>query len=64
MEIVSKALQTRNELTIKEVRKSLSEARLQNGTITALFERTGKETVSFSMKQHTYMETRLVNILT
>ena len=63
MEIVSKALQMRNELTIKEVRKSLSEARLQDGTITALFERTGKETVSFSMKQHTYMETRLVNIL-
>ena len=63
VEIVSKALQTRNELTIKEVRKSLSEARLQDGTITALFERTGKETVSFSMKQHTYMETRLVNIL-
>jgi len=62
VEIVSKALQTKNELTIKEVRKSLSEAKLQDGTITALFERNGKETVSFSMKQHTYMETRSVKI--
>ena len=62
VEIVSKALQTRNELTIKEVQKSLSEAKLQDGMITALFERNGKETVSFSMKQHTYIETRSVNI--
>jgi hypothetical protein len=61
-EIVSKALQAKNELTIKEVRKSLSEAKLQDGTITALFERKGKENVSFSMKQHTYTETRSVII--
>jgi hypothetical protein len=64
VEIVSKALQTRAELTIKEVRKSLSEAKLQDGTITALFERKGKEVVSFSMKQHTYTETRSVNLYT
>ena len=62
VEIVSKALQTKNKLTIKEVRKSLLEAKLQDGTITALFERSGKETVSFSMNQHTYMETWSVNI--
>ena len=62
-EIVSKALQTKNELTIKEVQKSLSEAKLQDGTITALFERKGKETVSFSMKQHTYLETRSVYLI-
>ena len=61
-EIVSKALQTKNELTIKEVRKSLSEAKLQDGTITALFERKGKETV-FSIKQHTYLETRSVYLI-
>jgi hypothetical protein len=63
VEIVSKALQTKNELTIKEVRKSLSEAKLQDGMITALFERMGKETVSFSTKQHTYMETRSVKYI-
>ena len=58
VEIVSKALQARDELTIKEVRRSLSEAKIQDGTITAMFERKGKEVVSFSMKKHTYMETR------
>jgi hypothetical protein len=57
-EIVSKALETRKELTIKEVRASLAKAKLQDGTITALFERKGKENVTFSMKQHTYTETR------
>jgi len=61
-EIVSKALETKNNLTINEVRKSLSNAKLQDGTITALFERNGKEKVSFSMKQHTYLETRSENI--
>ena len=54
MEIVSKALQSRDELTIKDVRKSLSEAKIQDGTITAMFERKGKEVVSFSTQQHTY----------
>lgn len=61
-EIVSKALQTKSELTINEVRRSLSEAKIQNGTITAMFERKGKESVTFSTKQHTYLETRSVKI--
>ena len=43
--------------------KSLAKAKLQDGTITTLFERKGKESVTFSMKQHTYTETRSVNIL-
>jgi hypothetical protein len=61
-EIVSKALETKNELSIKEIRKSLGNAKLQDGTITALFQRTGKETVTFSTKQHTYTETRSGNL--
>ena len=60
VEIVSKVLQSRDELTIKDVRKSLSEAKIRDGTIMAMFERKGKEVVSSSMKQHTYMETRSV----
>ena len=59
---VSKVLETKNELTINEVCKSLPKANLQDGTITTLFERKGKGNVSFSMKQHTYMETQSVNI--
>ena len=61
-EIVSKALQTKSELTINEVRRSLSNAKIQDGTITAMFERKGKESVTFSMKQHTYLETRSGNV--
>ena len=56
-EIVSKALETKKDLTIKEVRESLAKAKIIDGTITALFERKGKENVTFSMKQHTYTET-------
>jgi hypothetical protein len=61
-EIVSKALEAKNELSIKEVRKSLAKAKIQDGTITAMFERKGKENVTFSTKQHTYMETRSGNL--
>ena len=62
-EIVSQALETKKELTISEVRNSLSNAKVKDGTITALFERKGKGNVTFSMKQHTYLETRSVNIV-
>jgi hypothetical protein len=58
VENVSKALQTKKDFTIKDVRESLGKAQLQDGTITAIFERNGKGNVSFSMKQHTYTETR------
>jgi hypothetical protein len=58
VEIVSKALETKKDLTINEVRESLAKAKVQDGTITALFERKGKGVVSYSMKQHTYTETR------
>ena len=60
-EIVTQALETKKDLTINEVRASLAKAKLHDGTITALFERKGKESVTFSMKQHTYTETRSVN---
>ena len=56
-EIVSKALEMKNQLSINEVRKSLAKAKLQDGTIMALFERKEKENVTFSTKQHTYTET-------
>jgi hypothetical protein len=45
-EIVRKALETKKDLTITEVRKSLAEAKVQDGTITAIFERKGKENVT------------------
>ena len=57
-EIVSKALETKREFTINEVRQSLAKAKVQDGTITAIFERNGKGNISFLTKQHTYTETR------
>ena len=60
-EIVSQALETKGSLTIDEVRKSLAGAKVQNGSIVAAFERKGKGVVTFSTRQHTYEETRLIN---
>ena len=60
-EIVSQALETKKDLTMNEVRTSLAKAQHHDGTITALFEIKGKESVTFSMKQHTYTETWSVN---
>ena len=57
-ENVSNALETKGTLSINEVRKSLADARLHDGSITASFERKGKGKVTFSTRQHTYTETR------
>lgn len=62
-ENVTKALETRGELSVEEVRKNLANAQLHDGSITASFERKGKGAVTFSTRQHTYMETRLVELI-
>jgi hypothetical protein len=62
-ENVSKALEAKGELSIDDVRKSLAQAKLHDGSITASFERQGKGSLTFSTQQHTYMETRLVEQL-
>ena len=59
-DIVSKALETKGVLSIDEVRKNLANAEVENGSIVASFERKGKGVVTFSTRQHTYTETRLV----
>ena len=58
-ENVSKALETKGELSIDDIRKSLAQAKLHDGSITTSFERKGKGRVMFSTRQHTYTETRL-----
>jgi hypothetical protein len=60
-ENVSKALESKRQLSVDEVRKSLANAKLHDGSIMASFERKGKGAVTFSTRQHTYMETRLVD---
>ena len=60
-ENVSKALETKGELSVNDVRKNLGSAKLVDGSIMASFERKGKGAVTFSTRQHTYTETRLVD---
>ena len=62
-ENVSNALETKGKLSIEDVRKSLANAKLLDGSITASFERKGKGSVTFSTQQHTYTETRLVEFI-
>jgi hypothetical protein len=60
-EIVSKALETKGQLSVDDVRKNLGSAKIVDGSITASFERKGKGAVTFSTRQHTYLEARLVD---
>jgi hypothetical protein len=60
---VSRALETKGALSVEDVRKNLSSAKVVEGSITASFERKGKGAVTFSTRQHTYMETRLVDTI-
>ena len=60
-ENVSNALNTKGALSIDDIRKSLSNAKLHDGTLVAAFERKGKGRVTFSTRQHTYAETMLLN---
>ena len=62
-ENVSKALDTKGSLSIEDVRKNLADAKLRDGSIVASFQRKGKGHVTFSTRQHTYMETRLLFII-
>jgi hypothetical protein len=50
----------KNKVDVDVVRETLSEAKVVDGTLTAMFERKGKGIVTFSTKQHTYTETRSV----
>ena len=61
-ENVSNALETKGALSINDIRKSLAQAKVHDGSITASFERQGKGKVTFSTRQHTYTETRLVDL--
>jgi hypothetical protein len=54
-EIVKDACATKN---IEMARDGLKGAKLKDGSITAVFERTGKGKVSYSHRQHTKEETR------
>ena len=56
-EIIKKADNAKDELTLDNIRESLAEAKqTQDGFIVAFFDRKGKGKVKFMMHQHTYEE--------
>jgi len=54
-EVVKEACATKN---IETARDGLNRAELKDGSITAVFERTGKGKISYSHRQHTKVETQ------
>jgi hypothetical protein len=64
-DIIKKADELKDELTIDNMRESLAEAKKgQDGSIVAFFDRKGKGKVKYMLRQHTYQEARLVFFLT
>jgi hypothetical protein len=60
-DIVKKADDAKDELTVDNIRESLAEAKKEkDGTIVACFDRKGKAKVKYMMRQHTYEESRSV----
>ena len=60
-EVVKKADEARDELTLDNMRQSLAEAKnSQDGSITAFFDRKGMAKVKYMIRQHTYQEARSV----
>jgi hypothetical protein len=58
-DIIRKADEMKEELTLDDFRKSLAEAKeKQDGSITAFFDRKGKGKLKYMMRQHTYKEAR------
>jgi hypothetical protein len=45
---------------LEEARQGIKDAKLINGTISAVFERTGKGKITYAARQHTRAETRYI----
>lgn len=60
-DIIKKADEAKEELTLDNIRESLAEAKKsQDGSIVAFFDRKGKGKVKYMIRQHTYEESRSV----
>jgi hypothetical protein len=60
-DIVKKADEAKEELTLDNIREGLAEAKKgQDGSIVAFFDRKGKGKIKYMLRQHTYEEARLV----
>ena len=60
-DIVKKADESKDELTLDNIREGLAVAKNgQDGSIVAFFDRKGKGKVKYMLRQHTYEEARSV----
>lgn len=59
-DIIQKADEAKDELTLNDIRKGLGEAETQDGSITAFFNRNGKSKLKYTTRQHSYKEARSV----
>ena len=60
-DIIKKADEAKEELTLDDFRKGLAEAKKsQDGSITAAFDHKGRTKVKYMMRQHTYEESQSV----
>jgi hypothetical protein len=60
-DIIKKADEVRNELTLDDIRERVTEAKkTQDGSIVAFFDRKGQAKVKYMLRQYTYEESRSV----
>jgi hypothetical protein len=60
-EIIKKADEAKDDLTLENIRESLAEAKKEkDGLIVACFDRKGKAKLRYMIRQHTYEESRSV----
>ena len=59
-DIIKKADEAKHELTLDNIREGLKEAKMEDGSIVAFFDRKGKGRVKYMLHQHTYAEAQSV----
>ena len=59
-DIIKKADEAKDELTLDNIWESLKEAKMEDGSIIAFFDCKGKGRVKYMLRQHTYAEVRSV----
>ena len=57
-DIIKKADEAKDELTLDNIREGLAEAKTQDGSLIAFFNRKGQAKVKYMIRQYTYQESR------
>ena len=59
-DIIKKADEAKDELTLDNIWEGLKEAKMEDGSIVVFFDRKGKGRVKYMLRQHTYAEAQSV----